>query len=124
MPVSWKRQPAAITTSESCAFMPCCETITGSTPPAHEEAKQPQRDVQHDPDVDPGVVGHAEPLGVHLLHVPPAAHPLVGVGRVEQRLEAPVPARGSTDLHLGEVHGRKGPTARERSPIGEVRLEA
>ena len=33
MPVSWNRQPAAITTSESCSLMPCCATITGSTPP-------------------------------------------------------------------------------------------
>ncbi len=33
MPVSWNRQPAAITTSASCSFMPCWDTITGSTPP-------------------------------------------------------------------------------------------
>ena len=33
--------------------------------------EQAQRDVEHDAHVDPGVVGHAEPVGVHLLHVPP-----------------------------------------------------
>src|SRR3954468_11343277 len=32
MPVSWNRQAAAITTSASRAFIPCWETIAGSTP--------------------------------------------------------------------------------------------
>ena len=108
MPASWRRQPAAITTSASRGFMPWSATIAGSTPAPVEQAEQAQGDVQHDPDVDPGVVGHAQPVGRDLLRVPPGLELLVGVGGVEQRLELAVAARRDLDLHrldrLARVH--------------------
>ena len=49
-----------------------------------------------------------EPLGERLLHVPPAAQALVGVGGREQRLELAVAAGRDADVELGDVHGAPG----------------
>ena len=104
MPVSWNRQAAAITTSASRAL----HAVGGDHRRLHaaavEQPEQPQRDVEHDLDVDPGVVRHVPALGVHLLHVPPGVQPPVAVGRLEQRLQPPVAARRRTDLYLGNLH--------------------
>ncbi len=59
-------------------------------PALGQQPVHPQRDVQHDPDVHPRVVGHAEAVGEHVLHVPPGAQAVVGVGGLQ---EAP-PAAG------------------------------
>jgi hypothetical protein len=73
-------------------------------PPAHQEPGQPQRDVHHDLDVHPGVVGHVAAVGVHLLHVPPGVQPPIRVGRFEERVELAVAARGSSDVGLRHIH--------------------
>ena len=57
-----------------------------------QQPQQPQRDVEDDLHVDPGVVRHPQPLGVDLRHVPPGAHLLVVVDRLEEALQAPVAA--------------------------------
>ena len=57
-----------------------------------QQAEQPQRDVHHDLDVDPGVVRHPEPVRVRLRDVPPRLQLRVGVRRLQQRLEAAVAA--------------------------------
>ena len=76
-------------------------------PGALQQPEDPQRDVEHDPHVHPRVVGHAEPLRVHLLHVPPAAQALVGVGGGQELLQPAVPAQGSADLHLRQLHAAR-----------------
>jgi hypothetical protein len=63
-----------------------------------EESEQPQGDVEDDLDVHPGVIRHAEPLRGDLRHVPPGPHPHVGVDRLEEALEAAVPARRGVHL--------------------------
>ena len=62
-----------------------------------QEPQQAQPDVEHDLDVDPGVVRHAEALRGHLGHVPPGAQLRVGVHPVEQRLEPAVATRWGAD---------------------------
>jgi hypothetical protein len=66
--------------------------------PADQQAQESQRDVDHDPDVHPRVVRHAEAVGVDVLHVPPRLELVVGVRGAEERLQAAVPAGGSADL--------------------------
>ena len=46
-------------------------------PGLDQQPQQAQGDVEDDLHVDPGVVRHAEPLGVDLGHVPPGAHLVV-----------------------------------------------
>ena len=75
-----------------------------------EQAQQPQRDVEDDLDVDPGVIGHLQALGLHLGHVPPSAHLGVVVEPVEQRLEPAVAASRRRDLG---PRGRLGGLAAE-----------
>ena len=67
-----------------------------------QQAQQAQGDVEDDLHVDPAVVRHAEPLGVDLGHVPPGAHLVVGVDRVEEALEPPVAARRRAHVRLGD----------------------
>ncbi len=67
-------------------------------PAPREQAEEPQGDVADDLHVDPGVVGHPQPLGLHLGHVPPGPHLRVGVDAVEQRLEPAVTAARSSHL--------------------------
>ena len=85
-----------------------------------QQPQQPQRDVEHDLDVDPGVVGHPEPLGLDLGHVPPGAHLGVGVDAVEQRLEPPVAARRDADPGL--LDRLRGLAARARPARSASRL--
>ena len=51
---------------------------------AVQQPEQPQRDVDHDLDVHPGVVRHVAPVRVDLLHVPPGVEAPVGVRGLEQ----------------------------------------
>ena len=67
-----------------------------------QQPQQPQGDVEDDLHVDPGVVGHAEPFGVDLGHVPPGAHLLVGVDGVEEALELAVAPGRRPHLRLGD----------------------
>ena len=61
---------------------------------AEQQPGQAQRDVEHDLDVHPGVVAHAQPArGVDRRDVPPRLDLVVVVDRLEQRLEPPVAAR-------------------------------
>ena len=66
-------------------------------PGLDQQPQQAQRDVEHDLDVDPGVVRHPEPLRGDLGHVPPGAQLGVGVHPLEQRLEPPVATRRGAD---------------------------
>jgi hypothetical protein len=68
-------------------------------PAADEQPQEPQADVEHDLHVHPRVVGHVEPVGVDLLHVPPRLELGVVVGGVEEALEPAVAARGH--VHAG-----------------------
>ena len=77
----------------------------GLDPAAVQQAKQAQRDVHDDLDVDPGVVRHVAPVRVHLLHVPPGVQAAVGVRRLEEPLELAVPAGGRADFRQRQVHG-------------------
>ena len=54
---------------------------------AVQQPEQPQRDVDHDLDVDPGVVRHVAAVGVDLLHVPPGVE--APVARSRPRTGAP-----------------------------------
>ena len=83
-------------------------------PALGQQAQQPQRDVEDDLDVDPGVVRHAEPLRGELRHVPPGAHALVGVDGLEEALELAVAARGGVHVRLGD-RLRRGALARVRA---------
>ena len=65
--------------------------------PAVEEPEEPQADVDDDLDVDPGVVRHAQTVGVHLCHVPPRFELVVLVYALEELLEFPVAARRHID---------------------------
>jgi hypothetical protein len=79
---------------------------------AEEQPRQAERDVRHDLDVDPRVVGEAEALGVDAGHVPPRLDLRVAVDRVEQLLELAVAARGRADVDVGQgVAGCHGPGA-------------
>jgi hypothetical protein len=71
---------------------------------AVEEPEQPQSDVHDDLYVDPGVVRHVAPVGVHLRHVPPCVQAPVAVGRREQGLQLAVAARGGADLGHRHIH--------------------
>ena len=109
MPVSWNMQPAAITTSASCAAHPVVGRPWRARPrraPSSRKSRSAMlstiRTCTHEWSDMP------EPLGVHLLHVPPAAQALVGVGGGKQLLEPAVPAQGSADLHLRQLHAGKG----------------
>jgi hypothetical protein len=62
-----------------------------------EQPEKPQRDVDDDLDVDPGVVRHPEPVRGHLGGVPPGLELVVLVDGVEQSLELAVPARRRLD---------------------------
>jgi hypothetical protein len=64
-----------------------------------EQAEQAQRDVQHDPNVHPRVIGHPQAVGRDLLRMPPGLELQVGVRRVQEGLELAVAARGHPDLH-------------------------
>ena len=102
MPTSCSRAPPATTTSASRARHPVVGDHRRLDPGLDQEAQQAQGDVEHDLHVDPGVVRHAEPLGVHLGHVPPGPHLLVAVDGAEEGLELAVaPGRGA-DLGLGD----------------------
>ncbi len=95
-----------------------------------QQPQQPQGDVEHDLHVDPGVVRHAEPLGVDLGHVPPGADLLVLVDRVEELLQLAVAAGRRPDPGLGDrllgglrrrplrVGGGDRPRAHRRSSVG------
>jgi hypothetical protein len=53
-------------------------------PAAEQQPGQPQRDVEHDLDMDPAVVRHAQPPGgVYGRGVPPGLELLIGVGRLQ-----------------------------------------
>jgi hypothetical protein len=70
-------------------------------PGLDQQAQQPQGDVEDDLRVDPGVVRHAQPLGVDLGHVPPGAHLLVAVDRLQKALQLAVATAGGAHLRLG-----------------------
>ena len=83
-------------------------------PGLDQQAQQPQGDVEDDLHVDPGVVGHPQPLGLDLGHVPPGPHLVVGVDRLEEALELAVSPGRRPDLRLGDrLFGRfaGGPAA-------------
>jgi hypothetical protein len=86
-----------------------------------EQAQQAQRHVEHDLDVDPRVVGHLQPLGGHLRHVPPRPHLLVGVDSLQQGLEAAVAARRSSHPRLVDRFGGRlalrGAGSRRAGPV-------
>jgi hypothetical protein len=67
-------------------------------PALDQEPQQPQRDVDHDLHMHPGVIGHAQPLGLNLGHVPPGADLVVCVEAAEQRLQSPVSTRRRSHL--------------------------
>ena len=76
-------------------------------PGFHQQAQKAEGDVEDDLHVDPAVIRHAEPLGVDLGHVPPAAHLVVGVDRVDEALEAAVAAGRRADVRLGDRLARR-----------------
>ena len=78
-----------------------------------QEPQDSQGDVEDDPHVDPRVVGHPEPLGVDLGHVPPGVNLGVGVEAVEQRLEPSVAACRGPDAGGG---GRPRPGCARARP--------
>ena len=79
-------------------------------PGLDQQPQQAQRDVEHDLDVDPGVVRHPEPLRGDLGHVPPGAQLGVGVDPLQQRLEPPVAAR----RRASDPRRRRSPASRRR----------
>ena len=82
-----------------------------------QQPRDPQRDVRDDLDVDPAVVGHAQPLGgVDGRRVPERLDAVVGVDRVQQLLELAVAARGDGDARLGDglAQGLARPGGRSR----------
>ncbi len=82
-----------------------------------QEPEQPQREVEHDPDVDPGMVGHPEAVGHRLRGVPPRLELQVVVGGLEEAGELPVALRGSPNAHL-----RNGLRRRPVEELGLGRL--
>ena len=89
MPASCRIAPAVTTTSASRYPIPWSATIAGRIR-AVGEPQHPQRDVGDDLDVDPGVVGHAEPLRADLLEMPPGEDLGIGGGALDEPLEAAV----------------------------------
>jgi hypothetical protein len=86
-----------------------------------EQPEQPQRDIEHDLDVHPRVVGHPEPVGEHLLHVPQALDVVVAVGGIEQRLQLAVAAaRRVNGRALDRVARPQRPARRRRDGLGLV----
>jgi len=69
---------------------------------AVEQPEEAQGDVEDDLDVDPGVVGHPEPLRCDLRHVPPGAHLIVRVDGLEEALELAVAASRRADVRVGD----------------------
>jgi hypothetical protein len=74
-----------------------------------QQPEQAQRDVEHDPQVHPRVVAHAEPLRGHLRRVPARLEALVGVGGAEQAGELRVALAGCGDPHGGDGVARRAP---------------
>ena len=64
---------------------------------AVQDAKQAQGDVDHDLDVDPRMVRHPEPIGVHLDGVPQGLELRIAVGGFQQGLEPAIAARRRLD---------------------------
>ena len=101
MPTSWSSAPPATTTSASRSRMPWSVTIAGSIPPLTSRRSsrsamlstictwtQEWSDIPSRSECD-------------LRHVPPGAHPLVRVDRLEEALELAVAARRRVHLCLG-----------------------
>ena len=114
MPVSWNSAPAG----DHDLGVALAHAVVGDDvrhdAPAEQDPRQPQRDVQHDLDVDPRVVRHPEPSRrVDGRDVPPRLHLLVGVDRLEQPLEPAVAARRDADADVGDRLAR-----RSDGPIG------
>jgi hypothetical protein len=70
---------------------------------AKQQARQAQADVEHDLDMDPGVVRHPKPAGrVDRRDVPESLDMIVRVDRVEQCLQAAVATRRSPHPDISE----------------------
>ena len=85
---------------------------------AVQQAEDPQRAVEHDLQVHPGVVAHAEALRGHLLGVPARLQLVAGVGRREQARELAVALARRVDLHRRDRLARRQrarPARRRRS---------
>ena len=94
MPTQCSSAAAAITTSASRSASRG-RHHRRLTPRAEQQPGQAQRDVQHDLDVDPGVVGHVQPVGVERPASPPGLDLRVGVDGREQLLERRLPRVGA-----------------------------
>ena len=69
-------------------------------PALDQQAQQAQGDVENHLYVHPGVIRHSQALRGDLRHVPPGAHPLVGIDGLEEALKLAVAARRRVDLRL------------------------
>ena len=64
-----------------------------------EQAVEPQRDVEHDPHVDPRVVRHPQPVGHRLRRVPPGLELKIAVGGGKKACKLGIPLSWRADAH-------------------------
>ena len=103
MPTSCSIAPAATITSASRTLHSEVADDGRLDAALGEQAQNAQRDVGHDLDVHPAVVGHAQALGrVDAGDVPPGLELLVGVGVLDQPVELAISPRRDVNVDCGD----------------------